>query len=141
MSLSLVHQEALEKAIDRAYREGIAILTTSGKKNVESRQVPCSYESTICVDAADHRYDRLIWWRGDKVAGGSNWGSIVDVHVPGTLIWSFDIHNDDYTAKNGTSSKLIDFPRDGDSWSLLLTTRVLSGRADGGRYHGYVPQL
>ncbi|WP_413304064.1 S8 family serine peptidase [Bacillus sp. 1P10SD] len=91
---SLNNMQALQDAIDYAESKNVLIIAAAGNEGKNQVMYPAAYEEVISVGSVDTNTLQR--------ASFSNYGSYVDVYVPGTGIWS-TFMNDDYTLMDGTS--------------------------------------
>ncbi|HOM72503.1 MAG TPA: S8 family peptidase, partial [Armatimonadota bacterium] len=109
MSLSGDHTPALEAAIDYAWSKGCLCVCASGNENRSTPTYPASYTNALAVGASnefDQRCTALDWG-----AGGSNYGSYLDVVAPGSYIvscgyflYDLGLAYEPYDTQSGTSA-------------------------------------
>jgi subtilisin len=103
LSLGGKNQSAdLQRAIDRAYSQGILFVAAAGNEGTQTGQTntvdfPAAYSSVIAVAAVDNQDRRAIFSNGASATGPT-----VEVSAPGQAIRSTHIKQG-YTVKSGTS--------------------------------------
>ena len=92
--------EAEERAVNRAWNNGIVVVAAAGNAGTQEPNYPAAYRRSISVVATDRR---------DRKAGFSSFGRTVDVSAPGVNITTTDIvgpggfAGGDYSSVDGTS--------------------------------------
>lgn len=100
LSVNLQDSGELQSRVEIAISQGIAVVTTPGNKNEDSRKVyPCAYEDVICVGAVDKNYDR---WQ-ESSEEGSGYGSKVTLLAPGKDLTSYSNEGEVKTDVTATS--------------------------------------
>lgn len=95
MSLGgLGYSGAFQKAVDSAYKQGIALFAASGNDGGMNYTYPACYAHVISVAATDTNNER---------AGFSNYGDKVDLSAPGVSICSTSRNGSGYVRMSGTS--------------------------------------
>ncbi|MBI5414234.1 S8 family serine peptidase [Candidatus Peregrinibacteria bacterium] len=84
--------EIFDDILRRVKEEGILLVAAAGNSGSQNEEYPAGYEETFGVGAAD--------FAGGKT-DSSNYGSWVDVYVPGKLLST--LPNNEYGTKSGTS--------------------------------------
>lgn len=101
ISLTTLPHASLERAIERAWDEGVIVVAAVGNNTLpmdemegeEATVYPAQYEKALAVTA----YNERGWWTG------SNFGSRVDVMAPGDQIWVPTPKGNGYKKVKGTS--------------------------------------
>jgi len=93
MSFGGPESQAQKDVIDYAYSNGVVLVAAAGNEGSSWKSYPAAYDNVIAVAATDYE---------DYRAGFSQYGSWVDVAVPGVDILSA-LPNNNYDLKSGTS--------------------------------------
>lgn len=105
MSLGGYDDVPAEKAaIEYAYNKGCVLVAASGNDGLNTAFYPASYDQVIAVGASNESGQRCT--ANDWGAGGSNYGSYLDVMAPGNGIMStwWDAGGSTYNISSGTSA-------------------------------------
>ncbi|KAF2147661.1 subtilisin-like protein, partial [Myriangium duriaei CBS 260.36] len=96
ISCSGESSQAINKAIDEAYHQGVITVVPAGDKNRDAKQMsPSASLHAITVGATDRNKIRTSW---------SNWGSRVNIFAPGVRICSAWKGNDNKAIKSASGS-------------------------------------
>lgn len=87
------YSELCQRAVTKAYSNGIAIFVSAGNDGASCINYPAHFDHIICVAATDQNNSR---------ADFSTYGSWVDLSAPGVAIWS-TYYDGGYTIMDGTS--------------------------------------
>lgn len=85
--------EILKHAIDKAYNQGILIISSVGNEGNENVTYPAAYNNVIGVGASDFY---------NQMSSLSNFGNQLELVAPGVNIQTLDL-NGDYVSTSGTS--------------------------------------
>lgn len=104
LSLGSIYSGILNNAVDSAFETGLVMVVAAGNEGQDaSRFSPASSAEAITVGAISDLTD-LISDLTDLVTTFSNYGSIVDMFAPGSLVESLDVNNYDGSIRySGTS--------------------------------------
>ncbi|MHB9035308.1 MAG: S8 family serine peptidase [Armatimonadota bacterium] len=95
---------AEQAAVEYAYNKGCVLVAASGNDGVSTAFFPASYDQVLSVGASNENQQRCT--ADDWGAGGSNYGSYLDVMAPGNGIMStwWDAGGSSYNMSSGTSA-------------------------------------
>ncbi|CCH42745.1 putative secreted protein [Wickerhamomyces ciferrii] len=81
LSLGGGYVDALNEAVNAAYKDGLPVVVASGNSNIDTKNTsPGSAENVITVGALDDHTDTIAIY--------SNWGPDVDIFAPGAYVES-----------------------------------------------------
>ncbi|MEM6281986.1 MAG: S8 family serine peptidase [Chloroflexota bacterium] len=93
MSLAGIYQSTtLQGAVNYALARGVTVVASAGNAGTDTPYYPAAHDGVISVGSVDQNY---------SVSNFSNYGSTVDVYVPGRDIWS--TMESSYAVLSGTS--------------------------------------
>jgi len=87
------NSEALNEAIQRAYKRGVIVIAAAGNNHSATNSYPAAYDHVISVASTDSN---------DQISSFSNYGNSIDIAAPGRDILS-TLPNDKYGYMSGTS--------------------------------------